>query len=271
MNSRKRGWLRFCGRAFVLVLPVSLLSAMGCPFAPPGGGGVPPGYTDADATRGGALYDTWWVLTPFGAPTMDHQLWATRPDPDSNSRTGADTWRCKECHGWDYKGVDGAYGLGSHRTGFPGIFGTTMSPQELYDLLLDAEGHIYDLGAADLWDLVKFVLEGQIDTDDILDGAAFIGSADAGEVIYGSTCAGCHGVDGLSVPLGGDPGFDTFVGAVAGEDPWKFQHKVRFGQPATIMPPQAETLTTAQVGDLGAYAQTLPPGPVVERTCAGSD
>ena len=27
--------------------------------------------------------------------------------------SGSDTWRCKECHGWDYMGVDGAYAGGS--------------------------------------------------------------------------------------------------------------------------------------------------------------
>jgi len=37
-------------------------------------------------------------------------LWATQ---SSNTRSGKDTWRCKECHGWDYMGVDGAYGSGS--------------------------------------------------------------------------------------------------------------------------------------------------------------
>ena len=47
------------------------------------------------------------------APSGDHPMWARRPDAEANSRSGADTWRCKECHGWDYKGKDGAYAKGS--------------------------------------------------------------------------------------------------------------------------------------------------------------
>ena len=43
-------------------------------------------------------------------------------------RAGADTWRCKECHGWDYAGKDGAYGSGDHRTGIVGVLGTAMTP-----------------------------------------------------------------------------------------------------------------------------------------------
>ncbi|MFQ5408280.1 MAG: hypothetical protein ACE5FI_07670, partial [Anaerolineales bacterium] len=68
-----------------------------------------------DPLRGGLLYDKWWVPLGLDQPEDDHPLWATQ---DSNTRSGKDTWRCKECHGWDYQGVDGAYGGGSHMTGF---------------------------------------------------------------------------------------------------------------------------------------------------------
>src|SRR3990172_1061139 len=78
-----------------------------------------------DPVRGGLLYDEWWVVIAEDeaeahmaeGPATDHPLWKTQT---TNTRTGADTWRCKECHGWDYKGVDGAYGSGSHQTGFKG-------------------------------------------------------------------------------------------------------------------------------------------------------
>ena len=63
----------------------------------------------ADAAQGGRIYDKWW-LAVFGgvpAPTIDHPIWSQQM---TNMRSGADTWRCKECHGWDYKGVDGIYG-----------------------------------------------------------------------------------------------------------------------------------------------------------------
>ena len=72
----------------------------------------------------------------------------------------------------------------------------------------------------------------------------------------------CHGTDGLAAPPGVDPAeHDEFVGLIANENPWEFQHKVRFGQPGTTMPAQADLLTLSQVVDLSAHAQTLPTEP----------
>lgn len=223
---------------------------------------APQAFLDADAARGGALYDEFWEVANAPEPTTDHPFWATRPDQDSNTRTGAETWRCKECHGWDYKGVDGAYGSGSHRTGIAGIFGTMLSPTAAFDLI--KTGHMYgDAGLSDddVWDLVKFVLQGQIDTDDIITANAFSGSESAGQTNYDTTCAACHGSDGLMPPPGADPAYEDFVGLIASDNPWEFQHKVRFGQPGAPMPPQFDLLTLQQVSDLGAYAQTLPTAP----------
>ena len=81
-------------------------------------------------SAGGLLYDKWWKAAGVDEPSGDQALWATQ---ETNTRDGADTWRCKECHGWDYQGADGAYGSGSHFTGFPGVLGTvgTLSSAEL--------------------------------------------------------------------------------------------------------------------------------------------
>src|SRR3990172_11800171 len=68
--------------------------------------------TPANVAKGGQLYDKWWKAAGVAEPTGDHPLWATQT---TNTRKGLDTWRCKECHGWDYKGKDGAYGSGSHK------------------------------------------------------------------------------------------------------------------------------------------------------------
>ena len=231
----------------------------------------PAEFDSADAGRGGALYDRWWSVTGDDEPTEDHALWATRPDTESNTRTGADTWRCKECHGWDYKGVDGAYGSGSHTTGIAGIFGTTMTAREVFDVIGTDHGYsAAGLADADIWDLAKFVFEGQIDTDTIIDAdGGFTGAAAAGETLFSAGIAGnpacmlCHGVDGLGTPPGADAAeFGDFVGLIANENPWEFQHKVRFGQPGTSMP-SAITAggTTQEVSDLGTHAQTLPEGP----------
>jgi cytochrome c553 len=219
--------------------------------------------------RGGAMYDKWWVLAGLPAPTTDHPLWASRPDDMSNGRTGADTWRCKECHGWDYKGIDGVYGSGSHRTGIVGILGTTKTAQEVFDLLKD--DHAYGtvgLSDDDIWDMAAFVTEGLIDTDMIIDAdGMFIGDVANGKILYDSgigtniSCLVCHGQVGLNPPPG-HADFEDYVGLISNENPWEFQHKVQFGQPGTAMPSSvAGGGSTLEVADLGAYAQTLPQEP----------
>ena len=263
-----------------LVAPcvAGLLAGAGCPTAADSDA-PPAAFGSADLVRGGALYDKFWAVTRESEPTGDHPLWSARPDPESNVRTGADTWRCKECHGWDYKGVSGAYASGGHRTGVPGIFGTTLSAQAVFDLLrgdagTTTDGHGYGaagLADADLWDLTRFVLEGQIDTDDLIDGN---GAFAAGDVTRGGNlftngigsnvgCATCHGLNGLTPPPGSDPAtFDAFPGAHANENPWEFQHKVRFGQPGTSMPAATRVNAALQdVADVGAFVQTLPQAP----------
>lgn len=225
---------------------------------------------NADLARGGAMYDNWWAVTGLDKPMTDHPLWASRPDTTSNSRTGADTWRCKECHGWDYKGVDGVYSGGSHRTGITGILGTTKTPQEVFDLLKSDHGYgTAGITDDDIWDLAAFVSQGLIDTDNIIgtDGT-FIGDVVNGKTLFDSgigtniSCATCHGPLGLNPPPG-HPDFDEYVGLLSNENPWEFQHKVQFGQPGTPMPSSiAGGGTIMDVADLGAYAQTLPQEPL---------
>jgi len=250
----------------LLVMPLfGLLGGCGTVPVPPGRTS-PPGFTNADSARGGLLYDKFWAVAGLDAPTSDHPLWASRPDTNSNSRTGADTWRCKECHGWDYKGVAGAYSSGSHRTGIAGIFGTTMTVQATFDLL--KTDHAYGaagLADADIWNLTKFVFDGQIDTDTIIDAnGAFTGSATTGQTLYdggiGSNlgCAVCHGADGLTINFKNPPA-QEFLGGVAAGNPWEFQHKVRFGNPGSQMPATVNVnATNADVANVGAYSQTLP-------------
>ncbi len=249
----------------VLFLALGVLAGTDC-----GGGGItdPAEFTSADAVRGGSLYDKFWgVNSPTATePTTDHSLWATRPDTTSNTRTGSDTWRCKECHGWDYKGKDGAYADGSgHATGFDGIAGTTMTEQEIFDELKTDHG-FGDAGLTDedIQDLAKFVLEGVIDTDEIIDAdKAFIGDADAGQTLYDDglrgnlACAICHGADGLTINFK-DPPDEEFLGDLARGNPWEFQHKVRFGHPGSEMPVGMDVdVTNDEVGAVGAYSQTL--------------
>ena len=89
----------------VLLASALLWVVVGCTGIPPTGDGntngnanvntndngdqEPAGFSGADAARGGALYDKWWVVASTDAPTEDHPLWAARPDKDSNTRTGS--------------------------------------------------------------------------------------------------------------------------------------------------------------------------------------
>jgi cysteine-rich repeat protein len=235
-----------------------------------------------DRYLGGRLYDNWWDEEAAPAPTTDHPLWTYRPDPFSNPATGAATWRCKECHGWDYQGVSGQYASGPHRTGFPGILGTTLSSAELFALLREPlsngggpgvlNGHDYGSALSDVRinDLVAFVLSGVINDDTYVDPGSgdFLGDPDFGLVEYNSggspACVACHGADGTGINFGtyNEP---QYVGTVAVENPWELLHKIRFGQPGAPMPSwNAQGGTTGEAAAIGRYAQLYLPTECVE-------
>ena len=84
-------------------------------------------------SRGGQLYDKWWAVIEADPPETTHPAY-----PAVGKRTGSSTWRCKECHGWDYKGADGAYGKGSHYTGIKGVRGVaSVDPATIHDIMMD--------------------------------------------------------------------------------------------------------------------------------------
>ena len=226
-----------------------------------------------DMVRGGKLYDTWWVVLAseeqgeeghdfaMQAPTTDQPLWATQ---STNARTGAETWRCKECHGWDYLGADGAYGSGSHFTGFPGVRSSSGMPvAELLGILRGSTNPEHDfsevLDEQSLTDLAVFLSEGLIDTSTFVNAdKSSRGDPAAGESQYADICALCHGPQGVAINFSGieEP---EYVVTVAVDNPWEFLHKVRFGQPGWPMPSAVvNRWSDAEVVNLLAYAQTLP-------------
>lgn len=246
------------------------------------GNGVPDACeTTGDPFVGGRLYDKWWQELSLAPPATDHPLWAYRPDPVSNPATGADTWRCKECHGWDYKGVDGQYGSGSHRTGFPGVLGTTLEAGDLFTLLKEPpsngggtgvpNGHDYGTALTDpqVNDLVAFVLSGAIDNAPYIQAdGAFVGDEATGQDHYQSggsvPCMTCHGVDGTSINFGTyqEP---VYLGTVAQDNPWELLHKIRFGQPAAPMPSWLAGGGTNQgASDIGKFIQLNQPTECVD-------
>jgi thiosulfate dehydrogenase len=246
---------------FAAVMSVALL--MGCGAKEDD----PAQVKNAAIAKGGRLYDKFWKVSSAAGPTSTHPLWAARPDTKGNARTGPDTWRCKECHGWDYQGVKGAYSKGSHRTGFMGVFGSKATHAEVVASLADAHGYREaGLGDDELETLATFVREGLVDTTKWIDeGGAFRGNATRGAALYAKglgtnkSCAACHGADGLQAPKASNPDYEDFVGKVAVKNPQEFLHKVRCGQPGTKMPAAVSSGASMQdILDLCAFAQTLP-------------
>ena len=216
--------------------------------------------SQGNAVRGGMLYDMWWVVTGADVPTGDQPLWATQ---STNTRSGPDTWRCKECHGWDYKGVNGAYGSGSHMTGFPGILDSQGIPVE--DIVAALRGgtnpdHDFSTVMDDqaLLDLAVFISESLIDTNPLIsDDKTSTGDAVRGQTLFGM-CTGCHGPQGNAITFGpfSDP---EVIGNLASDNPWEFLHKARYGQPTWPPMPAllALGLSESDTADVLAYAQSL--------------
>ena len=246
--------------------------------APEAATDVPAAPTDApvvgptlsgDTIRGGLLYDDWVKTLGVETPAEDQALWATQT---TNTRSGKDTWRCKECHGWDYKGVEGAYGSGSHTTGFVGVLGLAgTDANEILAALKGSTNPDHDFSAVmddqALTDIALFISE------DMLDSAAFItdkkpvgGDSAAGKTTFEENCTDCHGPEGLSMNFGDESGPEYF-GTIAIDNPWEFVHKARFGQPNVADMPALVDLGFAdqEYIDLLAFAQSLPTSsPVAE-------
>jgi len=219
-----------------------------------------------DLVRGGLLYDVWWEALGSPAPPTDQPLWQTQT---TNARKGADTWRCKECHGWDYKGKDGAYGSGSHKTGFPGIFNArSKSATEIVAILKGSINPEHDfskvLDNQSLIDLTLFITKAQIDDAELVNADKTPkGNAAAGKPQYEKVCINCHGPNGNAINFGSlaEP---ELVGHVAADSPWEFLHKIRFGQPGWPMPSGITNEWTQQdFANVLAYGQTLSKTPAV--------
>ncbi len=205
--------------------------------------------TVSSIARGARLYDSWFAEIKMDRPDEAH------PSYPSDGNYERHSWRCKECHGWDYKGVDGAYGSGKHKTGFPGIRGAAGKPMEEVVAILKDDTHQFTedlLFDEDYEDLARFVSEGQVDMDQFIDPASAEVNGDVakGEVYYNTLCAGCHGRDGKGVSTG------PALGSLRG-NPWEILHKSLNGQPNEAMP-ALRSLDLQVSADLVAYVQTLP-------------
>lgn len=182
--------------------------------------------------RGGRLYDKWFAENGKEAPATPNPAY---PSTGEYRGKKASDWRCKECHGWDYLGKDGAYGSGSHFTGFPGTNNVGAVSADRISEILRNSNHGYDdamLSDADREDLALFLSQGQVDMLTYVDKTTGKAKGDPtkGKNHYETLCATCHGLDGKAL------GDDAELGKLSKKNPWEVIHKTRNGQPKSTMP-----------------------------------
>lgn len=243
----------FFAIAFLLLLALST------------GNRIPEATLLGDPISGGRIYDNWMTALDLKPPQSNQPLWA---EQSTNPRNGEVTWRCKECHGWDYKGADGAFGLASFRyTGFPGLSGAIGESQDEVLAWLNGTNNP-DHNFADLTnpnamnDVAAFLRTMQIDAALVIDyqtGLA-LGDEDNGLSLYLNNCVECHGNSGRAINFSAD-GQPLYVGDIASEDPWRALHKLRFGTVTGNMPSaEREGWSLRDIADVLSYAQSLPRG-----------
>ena len=202
--------------------------------------------------RGGLLYDYWQKINEgLYVPKEIHPAY-----PKTSKKIGRATWRCKECHGWDYKGKDGYYGKGDNFTGIKGIKGYGGDTAKIVALLKDKNHALTDqmLRPEDFEDLALFVTKGQIDMDKYIDPQTKKARGDAakGAGYFNTICAKCHGNDGTQPKELEEP-----LGKLSNRVPWEVLHKIRNGEPGEEMP-ALRALPVEVSSDILAYTQTLP-------------
>ncbi len=203
--------------------------------------------------RGGKLYDKWYKVIDADTPKVSHKAY---PADKKYANKPKDNWRCKECHGWDGKGVNGAYVSGKHSTGIKGIDGMAGADTgKIIAVLKDSTHAMADLmGEEDFQDLAMFVSKGQIDWSKYIDSKSkkvIGGNADRGAAYFNTICVGCHGKDGTKPKDMGKT-----LAAQMG-NPWEVMHKILNGQPAEKMP-ALRALDRQVVVDILTHLTTLP-------------
>ena len=238
--------------ALLSVLLPALLSAL--LFAPGARAQMPaadepPTPEEISIARGGRLYDKWFVENNSPAPATRHPAY-----PASGTQAPADTWRCKECHGWDYRGHEGTYAKGSHFTGIKGIGAAGGRPPQEIIALLRGPLHRYGprmLTEHDVQDLANFVSKGQLDYRPYLDERNRLkGNVLRGKSYYGLLCVECHGEEGSKARHG------TRLGELH-DNGAEILHKLMNGQPGEDMR-SLRVIPHRIAVDIGTYVQTLP-------------
>lgn len=220
--------------------------------------GAPSNPSDAWVlSAGGRIYDNWWKALDREEPGGTHPSY-----PAAGAQEGETTWRCKECHGWDYKGVDGVYRAGSHYTGIKGIDGAIGMDEGSIAALLRAPLHGYtrDMITDDeLARVAAFVSRGQVDMEAYIDLATREitgGDVENGRAVFQTVCAACHGFDGRRLDWGDDEG-PAYVGTEAVAAPDEVLNKILNAHPGVEMV-NLRAFGVDAAADVLRYTSTLP-------------
>ena len=203
----------------------------------------------ASITNGGRLYDDWEWATG-NRQALPHPAY---PQKAPYANVPSLTWRCRECHGPDYKGAEGQYASGSHATGIKGIRAMAGGDPELIMAILRNRTHRFGavLKFRDLQDLANFVSKGQVDMDAIIDpkSGKVRGDVKRGETFYQTMCVACHGREGRFTAK-------RALGNRARTDPWSALHSMLNGHPDDNMPALRE-IDRKIITDILTYVQSL--------------
>ncbi|PJB12041.1 MAG: hypothetical protein CO119_08750 [Flavobacteriales bacterium CG_4_9_14_3_um_filter_40_17] len=231
-------------------------------------------FENANVVRGFQLYNDFTLTPGFTGPN----------DPTVNIADITDFkdfYRCKQCHAWDRKARFASYVNRAPKVTRPDVSdvqltgASSMDILVLFDKIKNTGGAAVDrtrtsdgtnpalggnnhpdygkiLTDGQIWDLVKFLKEGGIDTDQLytvnVTGTYPTGSrtftdlgkdgdATMGDTFFTSKCATCHGADGTTIALGG-----STLGKFLRSNPHEVQHKIISGQLGSSMGPTAATL-----------------------------
>jgi cytochrome c553 len=228
-----------------------------------------PGSTPAQLTsspsergriaRGGRLYDNWAVTLKKAQPTTIHPSY-----PKIGKAKAGFSWRCSTCHGWDYKGAAGINKKGSKE--YTGIIGLTnmigVEQKTIRQHIRNKHHHFSQSLLPDdaVADLALFISKGQLNTESLIkqSNMKVKGRPQEGSLFFHTICVRCHGVDGRHINFNKKGSKPIFLGTIAKYNPWKALHKIRNGQPGTIMISFITLLNEQDLMNILSYVQTLP-------------